>query len=63
MKAPYCPKGTRRCSVTKKCVKKARSRSSKCKKGSRKCSDTKCYKKRKSVKSRANFYEKYVSLK
>ena len=59
MKAPYCPKGSRRCSVSKKCVKKTETQKKKCNKGTRKCANSKCYKKKKSVKSRKNFYKKY----
>ena len=59
MKAPYCPKGSRRCSISKKCVRKSKIIKPKCNKGTRKCIDSNCYKKYKSVKSRRNFYKKY----
>uniref|UniRef100_A0A6C0HYM3 Uncharacterized protein n=1 Tax=viral metagenome TaxID=1070528 RepID=A0A6C0HYM3_9ZZZZ len=59
MKAPYCEKGSRRCPITKKCVKKTEKKGEKCNKGTRKCADSKCYKKRKSSKSRKHFYKKY----
>jgi hypothetical protein len=59
MKAPYCQKGSRRCPITKKCVKKTGQKMNKCDKGTRKCANSKCYKKRKSVKSRKYFYKKY----
>ena len=60
--APYCKTGKRRCSVSKKCVKKNKSRSTKtCKKGSRKCANNLCYKKNKSAKSRRRFTAKYGS--
>ena len=58
-KAPYCPKGSRRCSISKKCVKQTGKRASACHKGTRKCADSKCYRKNKSVKSRRRFSEKY----
>ena len=61
MKAPYCSKGSRRCPISKKCVKKNSKKTSVCKKGTRKCSDSKCYKKNKSVTSRFTFYKKYSS--
>lgn len=58
--APYCKKGSRRCSVSKKCVTNKGSRSTKkCNKGSRKCSNNFCYKKNKSSKSRMRFTAKY----
>lgn len=58
--APYCKKGSRRCPITKKCVKKNSTRKvGKCSTGSRKCADTLCYKKKKSVKSRSRFNRKY----
>lgn len=58
--APYCEKGSRRCPVSKKCVKKSKSLvRDKCNKGTRKCADSKCYRKNKSVKSRRNFTRKY----
>ena len=59
MKAPYCPKGSRRCLISKKCLTKHIIKKSACNKGTRKCADSKCYKKNKSVKSRKNFYKKY----
>ena len=59
MTAPYCPKGSRRCPVSKTCVSKSGSRKSKCPKGTRKCANGKCYKKNKSVKSRRRFNVKY----
>ena len=59
MKAPYCKKGSRRCPISKKCIKKKSTVRNKCNKGTRKCADSKCYKKNKSVKSRVNFYKKY----
>ena len=59
MKAPYCPKGSRRCPVSKKCIRKVEIIKPKCKNGTRKCVNSKCYKKNKSVKSRKNFYKKY----
>ena len=60
MSAPYCKKGSRRCSVSKKCVKKSGLRSTqKCKRGTRRCPDGACYKKHKSVKSRRSFARKY----
>lgn len=48
-----CPKGSRRCSVTKTCVstKKSRLASSKrCRNGSRKCANKRCYGKTKNTK-------------
>jgi len=59
MKAPYCPKGSRRCPVSKKCVKKTETQRKKCNKDTRKNTNSKSYKKKKSVKSRSNFYKKY----
>lgn len=59
MAKPYCSKGSRRCSVSKLCVSKKGSRSSKCGKGTRKCADSRCYRKNKSVKSRRRFTVKY----
>ena len=59
MKAPYCSKGTRRCSVSKTCVQKNASKKEKCAKGTRKCANSKCYRKNKSVKSRTRFNKKY----
>ena len=59
MSAPYCKKGSRRCSVSKKCMKKHGSKKSHCPKGTRKCADSKCYKKNKSAKSRRKFHSKY----
>ena len=59
MKAPYCPKGSRRCLISKKCMRKSGIVKPKCKKGTRKCIDSRCYKKNKSVKSRTSFYKKY----
>ena len=59
MSAPYCKKGYRRCSVSKKCIKKNVSRKSHCPKGSRKCANGMCYKKNKSSKSRRRFNTKY----
>ena len=59
MTAPYCKKGSRRCPVSKKCVKKTGSRKSPCPKGTRKCANGKCYKKNKSSKSRRRFHAKY----
>lgn len=56
---PYCPKGSRRCSISKLCVSKKGSRSTKCPLGTRKCANSKCYKKNKSVKSRKNFTKKF----
>ena len=61
MKAPYCPKGSRRCPISKKCTRKNKLKKPKCNKGTRKCANSKCYKKNKSVKSRNNFYKKYKS--
>ena len=58
-RAPYCEKGYRRCSISKKCVRKTKSSRDKCAKGTRKCADSKCYRKNKSVKSRRNFTRKY----
>jgi hypothetical protein len=60
MKAPYCKDGSRRCPISKKCMRKKTIRRTQCKKGRRKCADSKCYNKNKSLKSRNNFYEKYV---
>ena len=58
--APYCKTGKRRCSVSKKCVTKKGSRSTKkCNKGSRKCANGLCYRKHKSSKSRRRFTAKY----
>lgn len=56
----YCPKGFRRCSVSKKCVRKIKTRKAlkPCAKGSRRCSNKKCYIKNKSVKSRNSFLRK-----
>jgi len=59
MKAPYCPKGSRRCPISKKCVQKSASKKEKCAKGTRKCADSKCYRRNKSVKSRKRFNKKY----
>ena len=59
MSAPYCPKGSRRCPVSKKCVRKSVTRKSVCPKGTRKCADAKCYKKNKSSKSRRIYNAKY----
>ena len=59
MAPPYCPKGKRRCSVSKLCVSKKNSRSKNCPKGTRKCANSKCYRKNKSVKSRRRFTAKY----
>ena len=56
---PYCPKGSRRCSISKLCVSKKGSRSAKCPKGTRKCANSKCYKKVKSEKSRKSFISKF----
>ena len=56
---PYCSKGTRRCSVSKLCVKRKGTRSAKCPKGTRKCANSKCYRKVKSAKSRRRFATKY----
>lgn len=58
-KAPYCPKGSRRCPISKNCVKHTGKRASACHKGTRKCADSKCYRKNKSVKSRSRFSAKY----
>lgn len=59
-KAPRCSKGSRRCGVSKTCIRKKSSRSTrKCVKGSRKCANNKCYKKRKSIKTRSRFNRKY----
>jgi hypothetical protein len=59
--APYCKPGSRRCSVSKQCLKKTlrNKRKGKCNTGSRKCSNGLCYKKNKSVKSRTRFNNKY----
>lgn len=57
--APYCGKGSRRCPVSKKCIRKIKSSREKCGKGTRKCADSKCYRKNKSVKSRNRFTRKY----
>ena len=57
--APYCEKGSRRCPVSRKCVRKNKSSREKCGKGTRKCADSKCYRKNKSVKSRRRFTRKY----
>lgn len=57
--APYCKTGSRRCSISKKCVKKNNRSSKKCKIGTRKCANNLCYKKNKSVKSRTRFNDKY----
>lgn len=59
MKAPYCRKGTRRCSVSKTCVSKTGKNKTRCSVGTRKCANSKCYKKNKSVKSRSRFNKKY----
>lgn len=59
MTKPYCPKGSRRCSVSKLCVSKSGSRKSRCGKGTRKCANSKCYRKNKSTKSRRRFTAKY----
>lgn len=56
---PYCQKGSRRCYISKLCVSKKGSRSTKCPLGTRKCANSKCYKKNKSVKSRKNFTKKF----
>ena len=48
-----CPKGSRRCSVNKRCVTKKRSRlasNKRCRRGTRKCADKKCYGKHKEPK-------------
>ena len=50
-----CHKGSRRCSVSKKCVSKSTKKIARCKKGTRKCPDSKCYNKKKSVKSRRRY--------
>lgn len=55
MPAKRCKSGTRRCSVSKKCIPKSVSKTAKCKIGSRKCADSKCYKKNKSAKSRRHY--------
>ena len=57
--APYCKKGSRRCSVSKHCVTKKGLSAKKCKKGSRKCANSFCYKKNKSSKYRNRFIAKY----
>lgn len=58
--APYCKSGSRRCPVSKKCVKKNKTmKKAPCKKGTRKCADGSCYKKKKSVKSRTRFNRIY----
>ena len=58
--APYCKRGKRRCSISKKCVTKRGQRSTKkCRKGSRKCANGLCYKKNKSSTSRDKFTAKY----
>ena len=60
-KAPKCPKGYRRCSVSKTCLHKVAKRTTKrCSKGSRQCANKKCYKYGKSVKTRRRFNRKYV---
>ena len=59
MTAPYCKKGSRRCSVSKQCLRIKGSRSEKCRKNTRKCANSKCYNKNKSVKSRNKFNVKY----
>ena len=55
MHAPYCRVGSRRCSVSKKCLKKRGTRIIKCLKGTRKCANSRCYKKNKSIRSRTRF--------
>ena len=58
--APYCKSGSRRCPVSKKCVKKNNTmKRAPCAKGTRKCANSLCYKKIKSVKSRSRFNRKY----
>lgn len=59
--APYCKPGSRRCSVSKYCIKQTRSnkRKERCNTGTRKCANGFCYKKNKSVKSRRRFISKY----
>ena len=58
--APYCEKGSRRCPISKKCIKKTNvTRKNKCVKGTRKCADSHCYKKKRSVKSRKYFMKKW----
>jgi hypothetical protein len=57
---PYCPRGKRRCSVSKLCISnKKGSRTKSCPKGTRKCANSKCYKRHKSVGTRRKFTAKY----
>ena len=41
-----CPKGSKKCSVNKRCVRKTSIKTPRCKKGSRKCANQRCYSKR-----------------
>ena len=59
MPAPRCKKGSRRCSVSKKCASKSNNKTPRCKKGSRKCYDSKCYRTNKSSKTRRKYRNKY----
>jgi|Laugresubdmm15sn_1035100.scaffolds.fasta_scaffold00001_119 hypothetical protein len=48
-----CAKGTRRCSATKTCISRKKSRlatKKRCRKGSRKCANGRCYGKSKKAK-------------
>ena len=59
MTIPRCKTGTRRCKINKFCLKQNTQKQPHCKIGSRKCYDQKCYKKKKSVKARRRFNNKY----
>lgn len=59
--SPYCKSGSRRCPISKQCIRKTMKmrRKKRCNTGSRKCVNGFCYKKNKSIKLRKQFNSKY----